>query len=155
MVTDISRLRAAIFERTGIAVDEDDPIMAVLIASAQQTEEIGARLLNRANPVRIVGATAVVALLFTLMGASGAWYAAQRDLEWARTEWLRQQADPRRAALLASDEGRAAVRLAELGVAGMLAKCNGRRSWRIQDGYCVPIRPDGRPDGFKLGREGT
>src|SRR5205807_874999 len=138
-----------------IAIDEHDPIMAVLIASAEQTEEIGARLLNRTSPVRIVVATAVVALLFAAIGASGAWYAAQRQFEGSRAEWLRQQADPGRAALLASHEGQAAVHLAELGVAGLLANCNGRRSWRVQDGYCVPMRPDGRPDGFKLGKEGT
>ena len=155
MVSDTRRLRAAIFERSGIAIDEHDPIMAVLIASAEQTEEIGARLLNRTSPVRIVVATAVVALLFAAIGASGAWYAAQRQFEGSRAQWLQQQADPRRAALLASDEGKAAVHLAELGVAGLLANCNGRRSWRVQDGYCVPMRPDGRPDGFKLGKEGT
>lgn len=155
MVTDTRRLRATIFERSGIAIDEHDPIMAVLVASAEQTEEIGARLLNRTSPVRIVVATAVVALFFTAMGASGAWYAAQRHFDRTRAEWLGQQANPRLAALLASDEGKAAMRLAELGVAGLLAKCNGRRSWRIEGGYCVPVRPDGRPDGFKLGREGA
>jgi hypothetical protein len=155
MVTDTRRLRAAIFERSGIAIDEQDPIMAVLVASAEQTEEIGARLLNRTSPVRIVVATAIVALLFAAIGASGAWYAAQRHLEQVRAQWLQQQGDPRLAALLISEEGRAAVRLAELGVAGLLAKCNGRRSWRVQEGYCVPMRPDGRPDGFKLGKEGT
>ena len=155
MVTDTRRLRATIFERSGIAIDEQDPIMAVLVASAEQTEEIGARLLNRTSPVRIVVATAVVAVLFSAIGASGAWYAAQRHLERTRAEWLGQQANPRLAALLASDEGKAAIRLAELGVARLLAKCNGRRSWRIERGYCVPVRPDGRPDGFKLGREGA
>jgi hypothetical protein len=91
---------------------------------------------------RIVVATAVAALLFAGLGTSGAWYAAQRHLERARADWLGQQADPRRAALLTSDEGKAAVHLAELGVAGLLAKCSGRR-------------PDGRLDGFKLGKEGT
>lgn len=44
--------------------------------------------------------------------------------------------------------------LAELGVAGLLAKCSGRRSWRIEDGYCVPVRPNGQPDGFRVGRSG-
>jgi len=34
MVMDTRRLRAAIFERSGIAIDEHDPIMAVLAASA-------------------------------------------------------------------------------------------------------------------------
>lgn len=75
--------------------------------------------------------------------------------ETQRTEWLRQQSNPRLAALLMSEEGRAGMRLAEAGVARLLAKCNGRGSWRVQDGYCVPMRPDGRPDGFKLGREGA
>src|SRR5207302_10992888 len=84
MVSDSRRLRAAIFERSGIAIDEHDPIMAVLIASAEQTEEIGARLLNRTSPVRIVVATAVAALLFTAIGASGGWYAAQRQFEGSR-----------------------------------------------------------------------
>jgi hypothetical protein len=74
--------------RSGIAIDEQDPIMAVLVASAEQTEEIGARLLNRTSPVRIVVATAVVALVFAAIGASAAWYAAQRQLEGSRAEWL-------------------------------------------------------------------
>lgn len=153
MVTDVSRLRAAIFERSGIAVDEHDPIMAVLVASAQQTEEIGTRLLARTSPVRVVTATAAAALVFALVGGLVGWRVGQGELERARAEWNRQQADPRLAALLASDEGEAGLRLAELGVARVLAKCSGRRSWRIQDGYCVPMRPDGRPDGFKLSRE--
>ena len=148
-----NRLRAAIFERTGIAIDERDPIMAVLAVSAYQTEEIGTRLLARANPVRIVTATAAAALVFALTGSLVGWRIGHGQLERARAEWNRQQADPRLAALLASDEGKAGLRLAELGVARVLAKCSGRRSWRIQDGYCVPMRPDGRPDGFKLSRE--
>ena len=41
-------------------------------------------------------------------------------------------------------------RLAKLGVASLLEKCAGRRSWRIQDGYCIPLTPDGRPDGFRV-----
>lgn len=153
MVTDTSRLRAAIFERSGIAVDEHDPIMAVLAASAQQAEEIGARLLKRTEPVRVVAATAIAALVFAALGASAAYYVAQRHFESGRAEWLREQADPQRAALIASDEGRAALRLAELGVASILLNCNGRRSWRIRDGYCIPVRPDGGPDGFRLARE--
>lgn len=154
MVTDTSRLRAAIFERSGIAIDEHDPIMAVLAASAQQAEEIGARLLKRTEPVRIVAATAIAVLVVAALGASAAYYAAKRHFEGERAEWVREQADPRRAALLASDEGRAALRLAELGVARILVNCSGRPSWRIRDGYCIPVGPDGRPDGFKLGKDG-
>lgn len=153
MVTDVSRLRAAIFERSGIAVDEHDPIIAVLVASAQQSEEIGSRLLARANPVRVVAATAAAALVFALVGGLVGWRMGHGELERARAEWNRQQADPGLAALLASDEGKAGLALAELGVARVLVKCSGRRSWRVQDGYCVPMRPDGRPDGFKLSRE--
>ena len=66
-----------------------------------------------------------------------------------RAEWLRQQSDPRLAALLHSEQGRAGLRLAELGVAALLLNCNGRRSWRIQDGYCVLVTADGLPDGFR------
>ena len=150
MVTDTSWLRAAIFERSGIAIDEHDPIMAVLAASAEQTEEIGARLLKRTEPVRVVAATAITALVFAALGASAAYHVAQRRFESERAEWLRQQADPRRAALLASDEGKAALQLAQLGVASLLANCNGRRSWRIRDGYCVPAMPNGQPDGFRM-----
>ena len=73
----------------------------------------------------------------------------QRKLEEAQAQWTRQQADPQLAALLASEEGKAGLRLAELGVAGLLAKCSGRRSWRIQDGYCIPTSPQGLPDGFR------
>ena len=151
-MTDTRRLRAAIFERCGIAIDEHDPIMAVLAASAQQSEEIGARLLARTSPVRIVVATAAVAMVFGMGGAMAGWRASQHGLEAARAEWARQQANPRMAALLSSEEGRAAMQLAELGVAGLLAKCNGRRAWRIRDGYCVPMTADGRPDGFRAAR---
>ncbi len=42
------------------------------------------------------------------------------------------------------------MRLAELGVAALLANCNGRRSWRVQEGYCIPITPQGLPDGFRV-----
>jgi len=66
---DTRRLRAAIFERSGIAIDEHDPIMAVVAACAQQTEEIGALLLRRANPVRTVVAVMVALLGVTLMTA--------------------------------------------------------------------------------------
>lgn len=153
MVMDTAGLRAAVFERCGIAIDEHDPIMAVLAISAQQTEEIGNRLLARASPVRVVAATAAAALLFALAGGLAGWRVEHAQLDQARAEWNRQQADPRRAALLASEEGKAGLRLAELGVARLLAKCSGRPSWRIRDGYCVPMRPDGRPDGFRLARE--
>ena len=147
---DTRQLRAAVFERTGIAIDEQDPIIAVLAVSAQQTEEIGRRLLARTSPVRVVIAMAVAGLVFALAGAGVAWRIAQRHMEEARAEWLRQQSDPRLAALLASEEGKAGVRLAELGVAGLLAKCSGRRSWRIKKGYCIPATPSGQPDGFRV-----
>ena len=39
--------------------------------------------------------------------------------------------------------------------AALLANCNGRRSWSVQDGYCVPATPDGRPDGFRVGDNRT
>ncbi len=147
---DTSQLRAMIFERTGIAIDERDPIMAVLVASAHQSEEIGSRLLARVSSVRVVAATAAAGLVFALAGAGAAWYAAQGDIEDARASWVRTQSDPRLALLLSSDEGRSAIRLADLGVARLLEKCAGRRSWRVQDGYCIPMTPDGRPDGFRV-----
>jgi len=150
VVKDTRQLRAAIFERSGIAIDESDPIMAVLVASAQQTEEIGARLMNRTSLVRVVVATALVGLACAVIGASSAWYAANERFSRERAEWLQEQADPRLARLLSSDEGRAGIRLAELGVAALLAKCSGRRSWRIQEGYCIPTTPEGRPDGFRI-----
>jgi len=147
---DSSRLRAAIFERSGVAIDEHDPIMAVLAVSAQQTEDIGYRLLARTSPVRVVAATAAAALVFALAGATVAWHMGQLQLEEARGEWLRQQANPGLAALLGSEEGKAGLHLAELGVAQLLAKCSGRRSWRIKDGYCIPVTPQGLPDGFRV-----
>ena len=153
MVTETRRLRAAIFERTGIAVDEDDPIMAVLAVSAEQTEEIGRRLLVKTSPARVAIATGAIALIFAVVGAAVAWQLSQRRFERDLAAWLQQQSDPRRAALLASDEGKAALRLAELGVARLLATCGGRPSWRIHDGYCVPTTPDGRPDGFRVSTE--
>lgn len=150
MVTDTSRLRAAIFERSGVAIDEHDPIMAVLAVSAQQTEEIGRRLLARTSPLRVGTATAVTALVFALVGATAAWHIGERRLEEARAEWLQQQGNPQLAALLASDEGKAGVHLAELGVAELLANCSGRRSWHVKDGYCIPATPSGQPDGFRV-----
>lgn len=153
MVTDISRLRAAIFERTGIAIDESDPIMAVLAMSAEQSEEIGRRLLGKISPVRVAVTTGAVALMFALVGAGLGWQLAYGRSQQERAAWLQQQADPRQAALLASEEGKAAVHLAELGVARILARCEGRRSWRIREGYCVPATPDGRPDGFRVSNE--
>ena len=147
---DTRRLRAAIFERSGIAIDEHDPIMAVVAASAEQTEEIGARLLSRASPTRIVAAVSIVAAFFALAGTCTGWFFAKQRFEAERVEWLRLQSDPRLAALLISEQGRAGVRLAELGVAALLANCSGRRSWRVQDGYCIPATPQGMPDGFRV-----
>ena len=150
MVMDADELRAAIFERSGIAIDEHDPIMAVLAVSAEQTEEIGRRLLARTSPVQIVAATAAAAVVFAVAGAAVGWNLGQYKLEEAQAQWIRQQADPRLATLLASEEGKAGLRLAELGVAGLLAKCSGRRSWRIQEGYCIPTSAQGLPDGFRM-----
>lgn len=137
------RLRAVVFERTGIAIEDDDPIMAVLVASTQQTEEIGARLLARTNPVRIAVATGAVAVLFAAIGATAGWHVGRSDL-------LQAQANPKLAQLVVSKEGQSGLRLAELGVASLLAKCSGRRSWRVRDGYCIPALPDGRADGFRV-----
>ena len=150
MVTDTSRLRAAVFERSGIAIDEHDPLMAVLAVSAQQTEEIGGRLLARTSPLRIVAATTATALVFGLAGGLLGWRMGYGQVEQARAEWNRQQADPKLAALVASDEGRAGLRLAGLGVARLLADCSGRRSWRVRDGYCIPTTAQGQPDGFRM-----
>ena len=147
---DTRQLRATIFERTGMAIDEHDPIMAVLVASAQQSEDIGSRLLARVSPVRVVAATAAASLVFALAGAVATRYMAQNDIENARAHWVHAQSDPRLASLLSSDEGRSAIRLAQLGVASLLERCTGRRSWRVQDGYCIPMTPDGRPDGFRV-----
>src|SRR5262249_2740327 len=144
------QLRAAVFERTGIAIDEHDPIIAVLAVSAQQTEEIGRRLLARTSPVRVVTVMGTAALAFAIAGAAVGWQIAQRHSEEADGEWLRQQSDPRLAALLVSEEGKAGLHSAELGVAGLLAKCSGRRSWRMKEGYCIPVTPSGQPDGFRV-----
>ena len=150
---EIKRLRAAIFDRTGIAIDEHDPIIAVLAISSEQTEEIGRRLLARTSPVRVAATMGAVALMFAAMGAGFGWEFSQRQFQRDLAEWLQQQSDPRRAALLASEEGKAALHLAELGVARILVRCEGRRSWRIREGYCIPVTPDGRPDGFRVSDE--
>jgi hypothetical protein len=143
VVTDTGRLRAAVFERTGIAIDESDPIMAVLVVAGVQTEEIVARLLARTSPARVAGVMVAGALAFAVAGVAVGWHLG-------RAELLQQQADPKLARLLVSEDGRAGLRLAKLGVAGLLANCSGRRSWRIQDGYCIPVTPQGRPDGFRV-----
>jgi hypothetical protein len=155
MVNDMSRLRAVIFERTGIAVEEKDPIMAVLVASSCQAEEIGSRLLRRTSPVRVVLASSTIALLFGAICSWATWQIAQSEARVERTDWLRQQADPRTAALLRSEQGRAALRLAELRVANILANCSGRPSWQVIGGYCIPKTSDGKPDGFTVAAAAT
>lgn len=151
MRVDTKRLRTTIFEHSGIAVEDGDPIMAVLVASAHQTEEIGARLLRRMSPVRIVVAVAITGLVFATAGSLVTWRVEQRLFAVERADWMRQQSDPRREALLRSGQGMAALALAESGVAELLAKCNGRPSWRVEDGYCIPVTADGKPDGFRVG----
>ena len=150
MVRDMKRLRAVVFERTGIAIDENDPIMAVLVVAAEQSEEIGQRLLARTSPTRIAAVTSAAAMVFALAGGLAGWHMSQNSIEAAEREWVRMQTDPARAALLISNEGKAALRLADLKVAELLLNCSGRHSWRIQDGYCIPVTPHGRPDGFRV-----
>lgn len=149
-MTDTTRLRSLVFERTGIAIDDKDPIMAVLVATAQQSEEIGNRLLRRISPVRVVIASAASAAVFSAFASWATWEIAQSHARIERAEWLHRQADPRTAALVHSRQGKAGLRLAELGVASLLVSCSGGRSWRVQDNYCVPVGPDGRPDGFRI-----
>lgn len=72
MVKDTDRVRAAIFARSGIAIDEEDPIMGVLAVCAEQTEEIGARLLRRTHPERMVVLSASISLLFAFLASSAA-----------------------------------------------------------------------------------
>jgi hypothetical protein len=67
--------------------------MAVLVASAEQTEAIGDRLLGRISPVRVVAATGAAALVFAVAGAMAAWHLAQRHTEEARVQWTREQSD--------------------------------------------------------------
>lgn len=150
MVTDTARLRAAVFEQTGIAIDDKDPIVAVIAAFSHQSEEMTQRLLRRTSAVRAVLASAAVALVFSGVASWITWEIARSRSRAEQTEWLRKQGDPRFQLLLKSEEGRAGLRLAELGVASMLERCNGRRSWRLTAGYCVPATPDGKPDGFKV-----
>jgi hypothetical protein len=151
LVTDTRRLRATIFERSGIAIDEHDPIMAVLIASAQQTEDIGERLLRRANPMRFVVAGVFFAVtIFAVAGTVVGWLLAQQRFEAERIQWQYLQSDPDVTALLRPEQGRAGLRLAELGVASLLLKCEGRQSWYVREGYCIPTTFDGRPDGFRV-----
>jgi len=150
VVKDTTHLRAAVFEQTGIAIDEKDPIMAVLVASAEQTEEIGRRVLARASPARTIVVSAVAAAAAATVASWTTWQVAEGQARAERAEWALTQADPRTSALLRSRQGRAALRLADMGVAGLLADCSGRASWRVVNGYCIPITPDGRADGFKV-----
>lgn len=149
-MNDVDRLRATIFERTGIAIDPEDPVVAVLVASTVQAEDVGRRLLRQSNPARAVLLSGIFALAAAAAGAWAAWQVADHQARLARAEWLRQQADPRTAALLASEQGRAGLHLAELGVATLLARCTGRPSWHVASGYCVPRTGTGEPDGFRF-----
>lgn len=146
----VERLRATIFERTGIAIQPDDPIVAVLVASTFQAEQVGRQLLRRTSPARAVLLCAATGLVFGGAGAWAAWEVAANQARAERAEWLRQQADARTAALLRSEQGRAGLHLAELGVATVLARCDGRASWRVAAGYCIPTTADGKPDGFRF-----
>ena len=101
--------------------------------------------------MRIALAVTVAAAIFAAAGTVIGCVLAEQRFGAERAEWLREQSDPRLTALLHSEQGRAGARLAELGVAALLARCNGRRSWRVQDGYCIPVTPDGKPDGFRIG----
>src|SRR5258708_35610121 len=103
---DTRRLRAAIFERSGIAIDEHDPIMAVVAACAQQTEEIGALLLRRTNPARIVVAVTVAAAIFAVAGTRMGWVLAQQRFQAERAGWLGPQNEPRLGARLHGGQGR-------------------------------------------------
>ena len=146
----VERLRAKVLQQTGIAIDANDPLVAVLVASTEQAEEVGNRLLRRVSVTRAVLASAATSLLMSGGAAWATWQVADSRARAERAEWLRQQADPRTAALLRSEQGRAALRLAELGVAEILVKCAGRSSWQMSKGYCVPKKADGRPDGFNV-----
>lgn len=150
MVASVDRLRTKVLQQTGIAIDATDPLLAVLVASAEQTEEVGDRLLHRVSATRTIVASAATSLVMCAATAWMTWHVAESRARAERAEWLRQQADPRTAALLRSEQGRAALRLAELGVASLLANCNGRRSWQVIGGYCVPRTAAGKPDGFSV-----
>jgi hypothetical protein len=92
VVSDTRRLRAQVFERSGIAIDEQDPIMAVLAVCAQQTEDIGKRLLSRTNPVRVAIVMAATAAIFAGAGAVAGWILAGEQFKAEQSEWLRQNA---------------------------------------------------------------
>ena len=147
---DTARLLASIFERRGIAIDEHDPIMAVLVASAQQTEEIGAHLLRRMSPGRVEVMMTMAGLLFVAIVSFITWRVDHQLLAFERADWMRHRSDSRLAGLLHSSQGMAAMALAETGVVELLAKCNGRPNWRIEQRYCIPVIPNGKPDGFKV-----
>src|SRR5687767_12179359 len=99
--------------------------MAILAISAEQTEQIGHQLLRRVSVTRAIVASSVAALVFGSITSFATWEVAQSRTTAERAEWLRQQSDARTAALLRSHEGKAGLRLAELGVASLLVKCNG------------------------------
>lgn len=150
MNVEVERLRATIFERTGIAIEPDDPLVAVLVASTFQAEEVGQQMLRRTSAARAVLLSAAAGLVFAGAGAWASWEVAAREARAERAEWLRQQADPNMATLLRSDQGRAGLHLAALGVAVVLARCDGRSSWRVAADYCIPTTVDGKPDGFRF-----
>src|SRR5438105_1165151 len=100
VVKDTTPVRADVFERTGIALDEKDPIMAVLVACAQQTEEIGARLLKRVAAA--IFASALLAAIAAASASWATWQVAEAAARAERAEWLSQQTNPRAAALLRS-----------------------------------------------------
>src|SRR5215217_3427275 len=104
MVNRIERLRSNILQQTGIAIDPSDPLVAVLVASADQAEEVGNRLLRRVSVTRAVLASAATSMMMCAVTAWGTWQVAESRARAERAEWLRQQADPRTAALLRSEQ---------------------------------------------------
>ena len=137
---DTRRLCAAIFERSGIAVDEHDPIVADDDAKLRVGMRASLAQLHQRLGVTTVYVTHDQTEAMTL----GQRVAVMRDgkiLQCDRPQALYARPDK---------EGKAGLHLAELGVAQLLAKCSGRRSWRIKDGYCIPVTPQGLPDGFRV-----
>jgi hypothetical protein len=92
----------------------------------------------------------MIALTCLVTGFLVGHYEAGKTEQMDRLNWINQQKDPHLAALLISKEGRAGIKLAQLGVADLLLNCNGRSSWKIIEHYCVPMIEGDRADGFKI-----
>lgn len=137
---EVSHLQAAILKHGGLRVDKDDPLLAVLatFVHLQEGQDRRARM-STLQPWLIL----IVSMILT------------SALGFLAGRMTSSDGEPHSSGVMlpAGSQGDAAAALARTGVAEILAKCSGRKSWKQKDGYCVPMTESGKPDGYRLPEE--